>query len=470
MTLGPDYVAPEPELPDEWRNAVESELYGEDSPLQDWWHNLNDPILDELIDRVVAENLDVQIAISRVEVAWSTVGVIAGKRRPQSDFGASFNRNQTSDTTNPGPSGNGLGPTNTYSSGFGAFWEIDVFGRIKRQIESATAEYEASIEEYRDVIVILMAEVASAYVDTRTLQTRLEYAYGNERTQSETLALTESRFEAGITSVLDVTRAESNLAVTRAQIPSLQLFLEVAMNRIAILLAEPPGAVHDLLIEPKPIPVPVEHLAVGLPAELIRRRPDIRASERLLNAQTARIYAAKGELYPKFSLAGLLMLESPSSGNFLDSDSVAWSFTPGLTWNVTSGGSIRSQIDIEEFLTEQALLNYENAVLVALGEVENALVSYELDSVRQDHLAEAVDATQRTVDVVLAQYASGLADFEIVLDAERSLFNQQDQLATSQGQVVQDLINLNRSLGGGWDSEISRSNLEALAAQDGMTE
>jgi NodT family efflux transporter outer membrane factor (OMF) lipoprotein len=300
-------------------------------------------------------------------------------------------------------------------------------------------------------MVILMADVAANYIEIRTLQDRIEYGRANVEAQSESLQLTKDRFDAGLSPLTDVTQAEYNLANSQAAIPRLEARLAAATNRLAVLLGKPPGAVNDLLTGESEIPDPDETVLIGMPADLLRRRPDIRAAERQLASQTALIGVAKADLYPTFSLAGILALESFDASNFFDSDSVTWSLVPGLRWNIFTAGKIRNNIRVQEARTQQLLLAYEQSVLFALDEVESTMVAYEREKLRRDRLYEAVDASQRTVELVKTQYMSGLTDFLNLLDAQRTLAAQQDNYAESEGQVVQNLIALNRALGGGWD-------------------
>jgi NodT family efflux transporter outer membrane factor (OMF) lipoprotein len=414
---------------------------------------MNDPKLMGLIEQAVEANLDLQAAAARVQEARSLVGVAAGRYWPDTVVDGSYSRNEPSDNGALGqvlPPGQSFSASGLYNVGIGFNWEIDVFGRIRRTVEAASANLEASIEDYRDLLVILIADVAANYVEVRTVQLRIEYADKNVEAQRETLKITQDRFNAGLTSARDVAQAESNLANSRASIPTLQTRQEAAVNRLAVLLGKVPGAVDQLLNDAPNIPEPDKSVAVGMPAELLRRRPDIRRAERLLASQNAFIGVAKADLYPTFSLGGVLALESGSSGNLFDSDSTTWSLVPGLRWNVFNGGRVRSQIQVEEARTEQALRFYEQSVLLALEEVENTLVAYEREKVRRERLKEAVDATERTVQLVRTQYLSGLTDFQSYLDAQRSLISQQDNLVASEGQVVQNLIALNRALGGGW--------------------
>jgi len=306
-------------------------------------------------------------------------------------------------------------------------------------------------------------------VDTRTFQQRLTFANANADAQRRSLQLTRDRFRAGLTSALDVTQAESNLATTEAQIPALEDGLNRSLNRLAVLLGEPPGDLHDALAEPAPIPMPEGEVAALLPAELLRRRPDIRRAERRLAAQTARIGIATADLYPSFSLTGFLGLESLELDEFGEGESVSWSVVPGVRWNLFSGGKIRNRIRAEEARTRQALAAYEQTILLALEETGNSLIAYGREQERRDRLLEAVRASERSVEIVATQYRSGLTDFQRFLDSQRSLFNQQDALAVSAGQVTKNLISVNRALGGGWDPDATAEPDRSAAADPGAS-
>lgn len=457
--VGPDYERPEIEAPDAWKTAVTEELADDDSGLETWWTRFNDPELERLIDMAVEANLDLKNAAARVTEAREQIGIAAGLYYPQTVVDASYQRQRTSER--------GLfagGQTfSTSTAGVGFGWELDVFGRIRRNVEAAEAFTQASVEDYRDVLVILLADVASTYVDVRTLQTRLSYARSNAESQAATVRLTQDRFDAGLTSARDVAQAEANLATTEAAIPSLERALEFAFNRLSVLLGAQPGAVDEALAPPAAIPEPDEDILLEVPAELLRRRPDVRAAERRLAGQTALIGVATAELYPVFSLDGSLGLQA-IDGSLFESGNQTWSLAPGVQWNIFSGGLIQSQIRAEKARTEQALLGYEQAVLLALEDVENALIAYEREQIRRDRLQRAVDASVRALDLVRTQYRSGLADFQSYLDSERVLFGQQDDLAASEGQVVLNLVALNRALGGGWP--LSEADDEAVDDED----
>jgi len=458
-TVGPDYEEPElATVPDAWHAAVTDGLLEGEAPLQTWWSVLDDAALSSLIERAGASNLTLREAVWRVEEARALRGVVAGQRLPQVGVNAEAGRSQPSDNGVLGelaPEG-GFDSADLYDLGVGASWELDLWGRIRRQVEAADAEVEASVEDYRDVLVTLYAEVATNYVNVRALQLRLRLAHDNVKGQENTLKLTTDRFDSGLVSALDVAQAESNLANTRSLIPSLENNLTIARNRLAVLLAMSPGALDEELSEEVPIPAEPDAVTTGLPADLLRQRPDIRTAERRLAAQTARIGVATAELYPKFSLSGFLGLQATSAGDLFSSDSINWSVGLPIRWNLFAGGAIRSQIDAEKARTEQLLANYERAVLLALEEVEDAMVSYEKEVARRGHLTNSVDATQRSLDLVLTQYRAGLTDFQNVLDTERSLLVRQDDLAASEGLVIQNLVDLYRALGGGWDPETAQ--------------
>jgi len=353
---------------------------------------------------------------------------------------------------------------NLHAVGFDASWELDVFGGIRRSIESADAGLQATVEDYRDVLVSLYAEVALNYVEVRALQARLAYARSNVTAQQKTLQLTRDRLKAGIAPELDVAQAESNLANTESEIPSLEIALTQTINRLGVLMGEAPSALHDLLVQEAPIPVPPAKTAVGLPAELLRQRPDVRRAERELASATAQIGVATADLYPRFSLSGAFALEGTQVKDLGKIDSRAWSFGPSFRWNIFDGVRNIYRIQAAEAITKQAFIRYQQTVLIALEDVENAMVAYEKEQIRRDALIRAADASARSVKLVQTLYETGLTDFQNVLDSQRSLFQQQDRLAQSEGLVTANLIAVYKALGGGWDPEIHMGKADVLAA------
>jgi NodT family efflux transporter outer membrane factor (OMF) lipoprotein len=285
------------------------------------------------------------------------------------------------------------------------------------------------------------------------LQQRLRYARENAVSQRETLDIVIAREDAGLVPLLDVSQARTNLAITESSIPRLEAALERARNRLAVLLGQAPGSLDEMLEQDSVIPAPSTDVALALPAELLRRRPDVRRSERNIAAQTAQIGVATAALYPSFSLSGDLILEATDFGDLDRNESFGWSLVPGMQWSLFTGGKVRGLIQAEEARTAQAVAEYEKTVLNALAEVENSLVALRQEEMRQDLLQTAVTSAQQSVELVHTQYIEGLTDFQNYLDSQRALFNQQDQLATSRGQVVKNLVFLNRAMGGGWSLE-----------------
>ena len=453
-TVGPDYEEPTYELPDAWENAAAGDLADSTgAPLVSWWSAFGDTLLDSLIVQAEVGSPDLAAAVGRIGEAAAYRRIAGGDRWPQLGLDGTWTRTEIAPN---GPNGAAVAlgapnPQNNWEFGLGASWEIDVFGRVRRSVEAADANLSASVEDYRDVLVTLYASVAANYVQVRTLQERLVYAHDNAESQRETLGVVEARLDAGLVPALDVSRARSNLANTLATIPQLETALEETRNTLAILLGLMPGSL-DARLEwnSGAIPSPATDLSVVLPAELLRRRPDVRRSERRLAAQTARIGVATADLYPSFSLGGNLVLQAAEFGDLGDGDSFGWSLVPGMSWPLFTGGKVRGQIQAEEYKTDQALAAYRRTLLFALAEVENSLVALRQEEIRRERLATAVEASQQSVELVHIQYLSGLTDFQSYLDAQRSLTNQQDSYAVSQGLVVGNLIQLNRALGGGW--------------------
>jgi NodT family efflux transporter outer membrane factor (OMF) lipoprotein len=445
--VGPDYVPPEISAPPQWTAELGKGLTPEHADLEalaSWWSTLNDPMLTSLVERAIEGNLDLGQAKARVREARARRGISEADRFPTVDATGSARSTHSSEET-----GSGEG-RELYAAGFDAAWELDVFGSKKRAVEAADAEVQASQEDLRDVLVSLTAEVGLNYVEVRSFQTRLSVAEANLDAQTETYNITQWRFQAGLTTQLDVEQAKYSLEQTRSEIPSLQTGLEQAKNRLCVLLGEPPGSLNVVLAEQKAIPVTPLEIAVGVPADALRRRPDVRRAERQLAAQTAQVGIATADLYPTFSLLGSIGVEALSLGNLFSAGSRTRSGSAVVTWPVFDAGAIRSNIEVQSALQEQALFQYEAAVLTALEEVENALVAYAKGQRRRGSLSEATRAAKNAVDLAQSQYSSGLIDFNNLLIAQRSLLSLQEQLAASEGQVTANLISLYKALGGGW--------------------
>jgi NodT family efflux transporter outer membrane factor (OMF) lipoprotein len=451
--VGTDYVAPEIAMPPAWHAELAGGATSEQmdpQTLASWWTMLNDPILTSLIDRAVRGNLDLKKAQARVREARGRRGINQAHLFPTLNATGSATYSRGSGSVSTAQGSYAISAQDSYSIGLDASWEVDVFGGVRRSVEAATADLQASGEDLRNVLVSLLGEVALNYIEARTFQARLAVAEANLAAQTETYELTAVRVEAGLTTALDVEQATYNLESTRSQIPTLQSGLEEAKNRLAILLGEHPGAVHTELAARQPLPVPPLEVAVGVPADLLRRRPDVRHAERKLAAQTAQIGVVTAELYPKFSLVGSIGLNALDLTNLFSAASRAYSIGPTVSWRLFDAGAIRKNIEVQSALQDQALIQYEATVLTALEEVENALVAFVEEQRRREALRDAARAAERALALAQAQYGAGMVDFRSVLDAQRSLLSLQDQLAQSEGTVTSNVVRLYKALGGGW--------------------
>lgn len=447
-TVGPDYVPPDPPMPAHWQE-ISTGVTAEPAALGRWWTLFDDPLLDQLVEEAIGGNLPLQEASQRVEESRARYRVVAAALLPQIDLQSGASRNLESEN---GPFFGG-DEFSDFSVGLAASWELDLFGRVRRAVESSSALEDAARENQRDVMVVLCAEVGSSYINLRTLQQRLAVAHANLTSQEEISGLTQVRFELGLASGLDVAQADQVLATTRTLIPPLELALTEEINRLGVLLGEQPGALRERLAAAVPIPDPPEEVAVGLPIDLLRQRPDLRRAERELAAQNARIGVAVGDLYPRFSLLGSIGLDATQAADLFEGASRMYGVGPTMIWNVFDAGRLRAQIWAEQSLTEQALLRYQQQLLVALAEVENALAAYERTREQRVAVADAVAASALSLDLATTLYKDGAVDFQNVLDAQRTLLVQEEQLAITNGAVVQSLVRLYLALGGGWDPD-----------------
>lgn len=453
-TVGPEYVRPEPSVGITWSGAMAGGLSDQPADLSGWWSHLGDPTLDALVQRALAANTTLRAAAARVlEVKAARRGAEAG-HFPTLDTSAQYQRQRSSPNTgSPAAAGMpGRGdPVNFWSAGIEAGWEMDLFGRVRRAIEAADAEVQVAEHDRRGVVLSLLAEVARNYIELRAFQQRLLIARANLATQEETLALTRTRFEAGLTSELDVTRALTNVETTRAGIPALEQGLRQASHRLSVLLGERPGSLYAELEEPGRIPAIPGEVRIGVPAELLRRRPDLLAAERRLAAATARIGVATADLYPRLILNGQLAFQAARLGTAFDASSATYGLGPVLTWNLFDGGRVRAGIAAADARAQAALAEFDAAVLAALEEVENTIVAFVREQERSRSLEAAVEAGRRSAEIANSQYAQGLTDFQNVLDAQRNLLALQDQATQSRARVSDNLVALYKALGGGWE-------------------
>ncbi|MGZ5729581.1 MAG: efflux transporter outer membrane subunit, partial [Burkholderiales bacterium] len=445
------YVEPRLDMPAAWSRAYagSQELtVSERAALGEWWRELGDATLSRLIEQALQSSNDLRIAQARLREARGRRALAGAQRFPTVTASATASQIRSS-----GEIGNGRSmTTELYSAGFDASWEPDVFGGVRRGIEAAQADLEASQATLYSTEVSLVAEVALNYVEVRAFQARLAIARDNLASQSETLQLTQWRTEAGLATSLDVEQARADREQTRSQIPSLETGLAEAQHRIAILLGLAPGALSATLAAPAPIPTVSERIAVGIPADTLRQRPDVRAAERRLAAETARIGQTEAARYPSLALSGSIGLEALTLGGIGAGDALTRALVASIGGVVFDAGRLRQQVEIQSAIQEQALVSYQAAVLTALEDVENALVSLANSREREGALISATEAARNAALLARDRYASGLTDFQTLLIAERTVRLLEDSLATTQADSASALIQLYKALGGGWPS------------------
>jgi len=404
-----------------------------------------DPVLSELIEKARANNLDLRQAAARVQQARAQLLIYKGALWPT--VGARGTASRTRSIPETGPEKT----TSLYSAGLDASWELDIFGGKRRAIEAAVATLQARQESLNDVLVSLLAELALDYVDLRLNQQLLSITESNLQTRTQTYQITCWRLEAGLTTQLDVEQARLSLEQARAQLPTIQTNIRQAMYRLAVLVGENPSGLDQILAKSMPVPTAPIEIAVGVPADLLRRRPDVRAAERNLAAQTAQIGLAEASLYPNLSLSGSIGLDSLSIRNLLGGTETVQGIVSSA-WTLFDAGAIRQNVRIQTARQEEALASYQATVLNALKEVEDALVALANEQTRIRSLESAVASAQKAFELALDQYNSGLVSFQTVLDTQQTLLTVEEQLARSKASITSDMIRLYKALGGGWPS------------------
>jgi NodT family efflux transporter outer membrane factor (OMF) lipoprotein len=442
--VGPNYRPPVTAVPGAFTGLTNAT-----PPVIEWWTTFQDPMLDSLITRAVQSNLNLRIATERVIEARAIRGIVAANLLPAGNAGASYQRDRRSQQSGNTPP-NARVERDLWQTGFDATWEIDVFGSVRRSVEAANADIGATVAGRDDVLVTLLAEVARNYVELRGFQQRLAVARQNIAAQQDAVAITTARLEAGLTSELDVAQASALLAGLEAGVPSLETQVAQSEHRLAVLLGESPAGLRAELSKAGDIPATPPEVPVGLPAELLRRRPDIRKAERDLAAATARTGVAMAEMFPKFSLSGAFGLNSQGISTF-DMTARYWTVGPTIRWPILDVWRIKSGITAQTARQEIALLQYQATVLTALEDVENALVAYGNEQVRYQALARAVAANRRELEMAGELYRKGVGDYLNVLEAQRSLYASTDLLVQSERGVSVNLVALYKALGGGWE-------------------
>lgn len=453
--VGPNYCRPAAPVADQWLDDADQSVVSEPTDYSYWWAVFEDPVLDQLVDSAYRENLTLKIAGQRIIEARAQRGIATGYLFPQQQqmFGA-YSRNEMSDNAFPFGEFPMRRHFDDWITGFDAAWELDIWGRIRRGIESADANIDAQVENYDDILVMIQAEVASAYLQLRTTEERLALARKNVQLQEHTLRIIQHRFEQGVVSELDLRQAKSALAATRSLIPAIEEGHRKAETGLCILLGLPPQHLQVLEEGPKTIPAVPPEIVVGIPAELLQRRPDIRRAEREAAAQCAQIGIATAELYPHIAISGNIAFNAEQFKDLYAWESIAGSIGPGFQWNILNYGRIRNNIYIQDARFCQLVLKYQSTVLAANKEVEDGIIAFLKEKVRVQYLTEGVQETEKANQLAMLQYEQGFADYQRVLDTQRALVLQQDNLADSQGKVALNLIAVYKALGGGWQTRL----------------
>jgi NodT family efflux transporter outer membrane factor (OMF) lipoprotein len=468
-TLGPDFVKPAASVEKKWHEIDDPQIKAETADYSTWWHVLDDPVLDNLITMACKQNLSLRVAGLRILEARAVLGIAVGLQYPQSQNLSGGYAYQKSSKNAPPLSElpdyireQADASADVFQAGFNAAWELDFWGKFRRGVEAADAGLAASIASYDTLLVLLTAEVSSAYVVIRTLEQRLEYAKSNVEIQKRGLRIAEVLFKGGETSELDVQQARSLLHNTQSTIPVLEISVRQAQNGLCVLLGIPPSNLSKLLKGPAPIPGAPAEVAVGIPADLLRRRPDIRLAEFQAAAQGALIGVAEADLYPHFSVGGSIGFAVGGSDGIFSGDSLVGLFTPfSFRWDIFNYGRIKNNVRIQDARFEQLLVTYQNQVLEAAREVENGLIGFIRTQQQEKFLDDAARAADRATQIALLQYKEGLTDYTRVLNTQQLLVAQQDTLASSRGDIIRYLIAVYKSLGGGWESRVGKDILPA---------
>lgn len=455
FAVGPDYRKEEPTVPARFSAAEKDSGFAPAAFLDTWWRSFDDPLLDSLMERLVSRNLDLRIAAARLMQARAQAGVASSAYLFEGGVTGEYRRLRRDEASVLGAAASAARDREQdfWLAGFDASWEIDVFGSLRRQVEAANADLAASGEALRDTLVSLRGELARNYFNLRGLQLRIDIAREEVRIRRENVEITGVRAKAGLASELDHARAQGELAGAEARIPALERSLQAAVYRIGVLLGQMPSGLENEFRTAGALPAAPPDLPVGLPSDLLRRRPDIRKAERGLAAATARIGVSTAELFPRFSLTGSFGYQAGESGILLRDESHFWAVGPTLRWPILNFRRILSQIDLSKAVREEALARYEQSVLLAIEEVENALVAISREKRRSESLAEAVRANDLAVQLAMDRYLAGLQSYLAVNDAQAARYAAQDQLAQSRQAQSLALIALYKALGGGWWEE-----------------
>ena len=465
--VGPNYKRPAAPVADEWIDSRSSRISSEPGDYRAWWTVFNDPVLNRLVQSAYSQNITLREVGFRVAEAQAQRGVVAGNLFPQvQQVIADYTRTQRSQETALFPSipagspfANLAAPQfSNWRVGGSLAWELDFWGRYRRAIEGADARLDASVEGFDDALVLLIGEVAATYVELRTVEQQLEVARENAKLQTESARIAQARLDAkAADSELDTPQAKANLGNTLAAVEALEIQRRQAQNRLAVLMGMPPHDLTYLLDGPAPIPSAPDVVTVGVPAELIWRRPDVRRAERLVAAQSAEIGIAQSELYPHISINGMMAWEAEHFSDVFKSSAFGGTIGPSLRWNVLNYGRLLNNIRVQDARFQQLVANYQQTVLQANEEAENAIVAYlhftDQIKVREESARQAREAER----VAQVKYREGEIDFNRLFTVQQLLLNQQELLAVARGNAAQSLVDLYRALGGGWEIRLDPS-------------
>lgn len=452
--LGPDFKQPEAEVEQHWLEADASAIQTGDGSNSDWWTVFNDPVLNTLVQQAYEQNLPLQVAGLRIMQARARLGIAIGSQYPQvQEAAGSLSRvglSENQPNFNPALDDSFW----TANAGFNASWELDFWGKFRRGVESASADLGTQIAAYDNALVSLTGEVASVYLQIRILEERIAVARANIEAQERGYRLANTRYREGATSALDPAQALTLLRNTQSQVPVLESQLRQTKHALSILLGMPPRDLGDLL-GAGTIPDAPAEVAVGVPAELLRRRPDIRQAELRAAAQSAQIGIAEASLYPSFTLLGSIGYTTSDTGDsdmndLFNADSLGYSAGPSFAWPILNYGRLKNNVRVQDARFEELIVNYQNTVLEAAREVEDSLAGFLGAKAATAYLGESVESAERAVELSLIQYREGAVDYQRVLDSQQTLLEQQDQYTNAQGNVVLNLVATYKALGGGW--------------------
>jgi NodT family efflux transporter outer membrane factor (OMF) lipoprotein len=486
-TVGPDYRPPSLFSPASWFSssarmsatsspgALEASMPTAEPVDPEWWRSFNDPVLTGLVRRAASGNLDVQAATARLAQSRAQRGVTGADQYPTINGNASYERQRISKQgaigligSGPGgataptdsggrgstqgaiPSTTSIPPFDLFQGGFDASWELDLWGRVRRSVESADASLQASREARRSSLLSTVAEVARDYMQLRGAQDTLRITRANLKSAQESAFLTSERARGGLANDLDVANAQAQVESTAAAIPQLEQQEAQSMNAISLLLGQPPGSLQSELSEPRGVPRVPPRVPAGLPSELARRRPDIRQAEAQLHAATADIGVAEADFYPRVTLSGSFSLQATQLKN-LGLPAQAYGLGPSLTVPIFDGRRRRSTVNLRTAAQQEAMVNYQKAVLQAFTDVDNALVAYAAERRRNVSLAAQVKQSRRALGLAQSRYRQGVSDFLEVLTAQRTVLQAEQSLADSTAIISSNLVALYKALGGGWE-------------------